>query len=152
MKFCRIHPKAQQIPLKSHESDAGYDLTIIDIHKKISNKVTLYSTGIRYELPEGHYLELHARSSLMKQGYMLANGVGILDNSYRGEILVALLKFDEEAPEIQLPARVAQLILRKSVELPVEEVKEIGIDTDRGEGGFGSTNHFTSEASKMIIE
>jgi dUTP pyrophosphatase len=127
------------IPTKAHESDAGYDLTILSIYKTISPSLKLYDTGIKvapnYPLV---YTEIYARSSLMKMGYMLANNVGIIDNSYRGPLLVALWKFDETCEDLKLPCKVAQLIPRLSIETEVVEVSELD-KTKRGEGGFGST-------------
>lgn len=140
LKFYKVS-EAAVIPTKAHSSDAGYDLTIVSVYKEIAQNLVLYDTGIKVEPSEGLYTEIYARSSLMKIGYMLANNVGIIDNSYRGNILIALYKFDTTKPNIELPCRVAQLIPRLSVNVDVivEDVKNI-TETKRGEGGFGSTN------------
>lgn len=126
------------IPTKAHPSDSGYDITIIGVHKVLSPLVTLYKTGLQVAPSHGFYTELVARSSLMKSGYMLANNVGVLDESYRGEILVALYKFDPSMPDIQVPSRVAQLIVRQNIPSIVEVVEQLS-ETVRGDGGFGST-------------
>jgi dUTP pyrophosphatase len=88
--------------------------------------------------PPGYHTEVVARSSLSKSGYILANAIGIIDNSYRGNIMVALRKVDHKAASIALPARVAQLIVRKTEDVELELVDELCI-TERGNGGFGST-------------
>lgn len=81
-----------------------------------------------------------ARSSLPKLGYMLANSVGIIDNEYRGNVMIQLFKFDSNAPPLELPCRIAQLIPRKMVPIEFEEIVTVTTTTTRGEGGFGSTN------------
>lgn len=74
----------------------------------------------------------------MKLGYMLANGIGIIDNHYRGPLLVGLLKFDPTAADLELPLRVAQLIPRQIISLDIQIVEDLD-ETQRGKGGFGST-------------
>ena len=137
--FVKTDPNAVT-PKKEHLSDSGFDVTILKVYKEISPQVKLYDTGLKFAPPPGIYLELFARSSLMKRGYMLANNVGIIDNSYRGNLLVALYKFDTSAPEIELPARVAQLIPKEVLRIPMWEQSEL-LETERGEGGFGSTGN-----------
>jgi dUTP pyrophosphatase len=71
---------------------------------------------------------------------MQANSVGIIDQSYTGEIMVPLIKIDPDAPDLQLPAKIAQLVPRRWHGLhPVEDETEL--ETMRGDGGFGSTNN-----------
>ena len=138
LKFLRTN-KSAILPTKAHESDSGYDLTIIKEVKKLTNNVTLYDTGIRAECPTGFYLELVGRSSISKTGYMLANNIGILDSNYKGNIMIALIKVDPTMPDIQLPCKIAQLVIHKVYTFNVEEVTELQ-DTERNFGGFGSTN------------
>ena len=127
------------IPYKSNETDAGYDVTIIDVHKKMG-KVTLYNTGIKVKPEYGYYFDMVPRSSVIKSGYMLANSVGVIDQDYTGEILVALIKIDEEMKDIELPMRIAQLIPRKWYPMTFRHVDTLE-ETARGEGGFGSTGN-----------
>ena len=128
------------IPTKTHESDAGYDLTIIREEKKLLNNTTLFDTGIKVKVPLGYYVEVVPRSSLSKSGYMLANSVGIIDNSYTGNIFIALTKIDTEAPDIVLPFKCCQLIFRKQIYANMYVVNEDFEKTSRGDGGFGSTD------------
>jgi dUTP pyrophosphatase len=101
----------------------------------------MYATGISVRPPPGFYFDLVARSSLSKTGYMLANGIGIIDRDYTGEILVALRKIDKDAPDLVLPAKIVQLIPRRWYDMiPVEAPAEGLPKTDRGDGGFGSTD------------
>lgn len=132
----RVHPEAQ-LPAKDHVSDSGYDLTLI-YEKKRVGKTVLYGTGLIVEAPFGWYFDVVPRSSIIKRGYILANSVGVIDRSYRGEIFVPLIKIDDDAPDLTLPARVAQLIPRPILHFPVAEARELSA-TRRGAGGFGST-------------
>lgn len=131
-----VHPEAH-LPKKEHISDSGYDLTLI-YEKKRMGKTVLYGTGVILEAPFGWYFDVVPRSSIIKRGYILANSVGVIDRSYRGEIFVPLIKVDDAAPELELPARVAQLIPRPILHFPVKEVEVLSA-TRRGAGGFGST-------------
>lgn len=137
LKVCRENPHIT-LPAKSHPTDSGYDISVIGVHKVVSEFVTLYKTGLFMDSPPGYYLDLIARSSLMKTGYMLANCVGVIDNSYRGEVLVALYKFDHSFPDLILPARVAQLVPRKVIHFEIVDVANLD-ESVRGDGGFGST-------------
>lgn len=125
------------LPSKERVSDSGYDLTLIDVKKQFG-LVVLFGTGVKIQPPQGWYLDVVPRSSIIKRGYILANSVGIIDQSYRGEIMVPLIKIDESAPDLELPARVIQLIFRPFVHFPVA-LREALVKTERGEGGFGSS-------------
>lgn len=126
-------------PTRARHSDSGYDVTVIS-KAKTFGKVTLYGTGIKVQPPSGFYFDLVPRSSIIKSGYMLANSVGIIDQSYTGEIMVPLMKMDPDAPDLELPAKIAQLVPRRWYGLrPVEDETEM--ETMRGDGGFGSTNN-----------
>lgn len=137
-KVFRDDPKAI-LPSKARPSDAGYDLSVIKEHKRLTNNVVLYDTGIKLRVSHGMYAEVVPRSSLSKSGYMLANSIGIIDASYNGNIYVALAKIDPEAPDIELPFRCCQILFRKQVNVDIVETKDMFDETQRQEGGFGST-------------
>jgi len=143
MKYHLTHKDAIA-PSKTHESDCGYDLNLVKLIKK-KGKVKYYTTGVKVELPEHenpnmHYnLGLYARSSLVATGHQLANGVGKIDTKYRGEIIAALIKFDPDAPNIILPAKLVQIVPYVSIHFEIERNDKL-TKTKRGEGGFGSTN------------
>lgn len=129
------------MPFKTRESDVGYDLTVIGLHKKLNDTVSLYKTGVKLQVDSGWYTEIVPRSSLSKSGYMLTNSIGIIDNSYTGELLVALTKVDSNAAPIEFPFRGVQMIFRRQNYALFKQVSETEIGaTARGEGGFGSTN------------
>jgi dUTP pyrophosphatase len=127
------------LPTKAHPSDIGYDLTSISVSKNISKNIILFETGIKVSPPDGYYIEIIPRSSMSKTGYMLANSVGIIDPSYTGTLKIALIKVDESLPDIELPFTRCQLVLRKVEYSFIEQVNSIR-DTDRGCGGFGSSD------------
>lgn len=128
------------IPSKTNDDDVGYDLTVVALAKTFEESgVQLYDTGLQIRPPPGYYIEVVPRSSISKTHYALANSVGIIDPDYRGNILVALRKTNVHAPDLRLPCRIAQLILRKQERCVMFEVDELDW-TERGEGGFGSTD------------
>ena len=130
------------IPTRAHPTDAGWDITVTEGEPTDNPQVTLYNTNLIVSPPRGYYLELYARSSLWKKGYMLANTCGgVIDPEYRGEIKMALFKFNPNAPDLKLPQRVGQLIPRKIHDVEFQPVRTIDIETQRGAGGFGSTGN-----------
>jgi|DEB19_MinimDraft_3_1074340.scaffolds.fasta_scaffold32138_1 deoxyuridine 5'-triphosphate nucleotidohydrolase len=127
------------IPAKASYSDTGYDLTIIKEYKNLDSGVILYDTGIKLDIPNGYYVEIVPRSSISKSGYMLANNIGIIDQSYRGNLYVALIKINKDMPDIQLPCKCCQIIFKKQEYVNLEISSEDFSNTNRGMGGFGST-------------
>jgi dUTP pyrophosphatase len=136
------------IPTKARPSDVGFDLTLIKVVKRFSDVTTLYDTGIAVSAPQGYYTEIVPRSSISKSGYILANGIGIIDPSYTGNLMVALTRVDPYAPPPALPFKCCQLILRKIYpsEIVVVSDSELQVPTGRGAGGFGS-----SDARKNLV-
>ena len=129
-------------PSKNRITDSGYDIYIIN---KISQKNNLYmfDTGIIVEPPNGIYFDLVPRSSIIKHGYILANSVGIIDQTFRGTIKVALIKIDENAKELELPMKIAQLIPRQVIQLEMTEEtnKDNILPTVRNNGEYGSSGN-----------
>ena len=96
-------------------------------------------TGLAVAVPEGYVGLIFARSGLAaKQGLCLANGVGVIDSDYRGEIMVGLQNSGKEDYVIQPADRIAQLMIAPVIQAQVELVDELD-ETARGAGGFGST-------------
>ena len=139
VKMIKTDPDAV-IPSKARGSDVGFDLTIIKLAKELRpGIVRLYDTGIQARVPWGHYLEILPRSSLSKSGWMLANSVGIIDPSYTGNLLVAVTRSDPNAPDLELPFRGFQLVVRKQHHMSIEVIEQDDVVTARASGGFGST-------------
>jgi dUTP pyrophosphatase len=128
---------------KAHEDDVGFDLTAIKVYKILDNGVYLFDTGISVSPPAGYYCEILPRSSISKTGWMLANSVGIIDPNYTGNLLIALIKVSTLSPPLELPFTKCQLILRKIETFQMVQTNSLK-ETDRGDGGFGSTDKPTS--------
>jgi dUTP pyrophosphatase len=142
------------LPKKAHDSDVGYDLTVVNLDNVVTIDgrlpdpgVFLYDTGIAVQPENGYYVEVVPRSSLSKTGYAMANSVGIIDPDYRGTIKVALVKTDKVAKELELPFRGFQMIVRKLEQSNIVETSGELSSTTRGGGGFGSTNFFDVDMS-----
>jgi deoxyuridine 5'-triphosphate nucleotidohydrolase len=136
----RVVDNKAVIPNKVRLSDVGYDLTIINKHKQLNSTTALYDTGIQINVPFGYYTEIVPRSSLSKSGYMLSNSMGIIDNSYTGNLYIALTKVAPEAPEIEFPFKCCQLILKQQHFMNINVQYNELESTHRKDGGFGSTN------------
>ena len=132
------HPHAE-LPTRAHPTDAGLDLAASETTQVAPRVVTLVPTGIAVAIPEGHVGLLAARSSLAaKKAMTLANGVGIIDSDYRGEIKIPIIPLDGCHNLIQAGQKIAQLIIMP-IALPTVEVVSELPDSERGHGGFGST-------------
>jgi dUTP pyrophosphatase len=137
-KIKKLRPDAI-IPQKAHMHDTGYDLWILGVHKELDSGVTLYSTGLAIDPPLGCYFEVIPRSSISKTGYIQANSVGVIDNGYRGELLIPLYKINPDLPDIEFPKKIAQLVLRELNTVEFVEVDKLS-ETPRGTGSYGSTD------------
>ena len=127
------------IPHKAHETDTGYDLWVLDKHKELDNGVVMYSTGLQIQPPWGLYFEIIPRSSIIKSGYIQANSIGVVDSGYRGELFVPLYKIDKDSPDLELPKKIGQLVLRCINTCEFIERDKLH-KSHRGERGFGSTD------------
>lgn len=137
-KFVRTSPDAVA-PSKNRASDEGYDLWLIGVDKKISDDTIRYETNIKVQPGDGWHVEILPRSSLSNSGYMLANSVGLIDESYRGTLKVVLTKVDKAAKPIEFPFKAVQMVMRKSVHFVCTEESSLD-NTARNDGGFGSTD------------
>jgi len=138
VKIKRLHPDAV-IPRYTKIGDAGMDLTAIS--KSVSEEdIVTYGTGLSIEIPEGHVGLIFPRSSIYKMDLYLTNAVGVIDSGYRGEIMAkfALTEGPQWAKSYNVGDRVMQLIIIPYPQIEFEEVTELS-NTERGEGGFGST-------------
>lgn len=140
IKIKKLNNKAT-IPTRGSKYAGGYDLyACIDKPITIAAHCTeKIGTGLAVEIPEGYFGAIFARSGLAtKQGLRPANCVGVCDSDYRGEYIVALHNDSNEAKLIMPGERIAQLSVIPFLEVEFNEVEELN-DTERGEGGFGST-------------
>ena len=136
----KLHPQAQ-LPAYGSEYAAGADLyACLTENVTIEPGATAFvPTGIAMEVPKSCAGLIYARSGLAcKKGLAPANKVGVIDSDYRGEIMVALHNHGKEPQTIGNGERIAQMIITP-VLTPAYEIAESLDDTERGQGGFGST-------------
>ena len=136
LRFTR--PTAE-MPTRAHPTDAGLDLCAAEDVTIHGDDIFTIGTGVAVAIPEGHVGLLFGRSSLTTTyGIQLANGVGVIDPDYRGEIKVALRKIGNTMKRINRGERIAQLVIVPCV-IPTLDVVPTLPETVRGAGGFGST-------------
>ena len=129
-----------QIPTKANSDDAAYDLTAVDYAYNPEHGYYEYGTGLALSIPSGYVGLLFQRSSVSNKPLSLANAVGVIDPTYRGEIALRFrsIREHDESEIYQIGDRVGQLMFVKTEEIEFEEMEEL-TSTVRGFGGFGST-------------
>lgn len=143
IKVKRICEEAK-LPTRGSEKAAAYDVYACLPDKNalvtvMPHQTMLIGTGLRMAPPEGFYVGVYARSGLSsKEGLRPANCVGVIDEDYRGEYLVAVHNDSEVTRSVRHGDRIAQILLQKRYDMDFEEVDELDT-TGRGVGGFGST-------------
>jgi len=136
VKIKRLHPRAV-IPTYAKPGDAGMDLVVTTINDD-THQVT-YGFGIAVEIPEGHVGLVFPRSSVKNTELTLSNSVGVIDSGYRGEIMAVFKKLNGYlSKKYYVGDRVAQLIIVPYPTIEFVETETLS-ETQRGEGGFGST-------------
>lgn len=129
------------IPTYGTEYAAGADLYACMEETVTINpgETHFVKTGIAMEIPVGYAGLIYARSGLAcKKGLAPANKVGVIDSDYRGEIMVALHNHSNVSVNVEPGERIAQLVITPYITAAFNQVEELD-DTQRGEGGFGST-------------
>ena len=129
------------LPTRGSTFAAGYDL-YADIAEEVKiepHTTVKIDTGLQFELPEGYFAGIFARSGIAaREGLRPANCVGICDSDYRGNYIVAIHNDTDTAQTIKARQKIAQMIVLPYLPLEFEEVEELS-ETKRGAGGFGST-------------
>jgi|TARA_B100001540_G_C15788921_1_gene634537 dUTP pyrophosphatase len=143
VRFARIHEDAQA-PTQGTLEAAGWDLRALEDTEVIRGESSRIRTGLAVAIPSGWEGQIRSRSSLGAKGMIMPNGVGTIDSDYRGELMI-LATWIGEGDSIKLAKgeRVAQLLiapvpLTKFTEVDFEDLSQ----TERGEGGFGSSGRF----------
>lgn len=126
-------------PVRAYESDAGADLIAKEDVLLVNNTRYLVPTGVKVAIPNGFVGLLFPRSSLSKKAITMTNSVGVIDSSYRGEILASLIYTGSmDQIWIEKGTRIVQLVVVPIILPKFQAVKELD-ETARGIGGFGST-------------
>lgn len=126
------------LPTKGSAFAACFDLYALDDCFFFVGGLGKVRTGLAVEVPEGYYLEIVPRSGLSMTGLRLVNSPATVDSDYRGEVFILMQNHSEFTTSVQAGQRVAQCRLHKVEEVEFEIVNELS-DTERGEGGLGST-------------
>lgn len=129
------------IPTRGSKEAAGVDLyaCIDEPITIIPGETKMFGSGIACDFPEGYFGAVVPRSSVgIKRKLTLPNSVGIIDHDYNGEIIIAFTNIGNQAQTINPGERVAQMILLPYVIYDIEETDTLS-ETERGEGGIGST-------------
>lgn len=130
-----------KLPQRGSDYAAGYDLFAC-VDKTVvvpSHSTVKIGTGLSFALPSGVFGAIFARSGLStKNGLRPANCVGVCDEDYRGEYIVALHNDSDYEQYINPNDKIAQLVVLPYFELNFYEVEKLS-ETSRGDGGFGST-------------
>ena len=141
IKVKRLSPNAK-MPERAHFGDKGADVYAVSksLNLLFDNKdVLCYGTGLALEIPVGYSVELRPRSSVYKTGMSLCNSIGTIDAGYRGEVK-AMFYADHESHPYEVGDKIAQFVVPECLSTEVEfvEADELS-DSERGDGGFGST-------------
>ena len=136
VKYTKLSHNAQ-IPTKATEGSAAYDLYATENVYIPHGETAVVSTGLSMEIPEGWKGEIYSRSGLASKGIFVANSPGKIDSDYRGEIKVILHNTRREIVGIHSGERIAQFEINPVHPIDWEEGELT--DTERGEGGLGST-------------
>lgn len=146
IKIKLIEPYAT-MPTKAHDTDACFDLyaptceTPGDFFWVPAGQNVMIDLGFATEIPKGYFAAVFPRSGLAsKKGLRLANNVGIIDADYRGAWKVPLYNDTDQDQMVRYGDRIAQFCLMPVLDtqlIPVDSLE----DSDRGEGGFGSSGH-----------
>lgn len=131
-----------KLPEYAHKEDACMDLFVKDI--EIDGVRIIYHTGVHVALPEDYEMEIRPRSSITKTKSIIQNAPGTVDEGYRGEIMVVTRRIRVDRygdPSYSKGDKVAQLLIRRRERIvwdQVESLKDLR-ESERGDGGFGST-------------
>lgn len=129
-------------PYRQHSGDAGCDLEVSIPYIIYPHETILAKTGYTpqmFDIPRDAVGLVFARSSLHKKGLILANGVGVIDSGYEGEVLVPLHNLTDSHVVLEEHERIAQIVVLRLENLSGLYDEPVLSTKRRGKGGFGST-------------
>ena len=138
IKFKKLDPSAV-MPQRARSGDAGMDLVATSKSRNNDHEFIEYGTGLAMEIPNSCVGLIFPRSSISKTNLSLRNCVGVVDSGYRGEIKLRFSIDNNANKEYDIQDKIGQLIVLELPNMQISEVRELS-NTDRGEGGFGSTD------------
>ena len=134
----KLETPSASAPVRKSNGAAAYDLFSDETLGLPPNMVTVVKTGVSLEIPRGWKGEVYSRSGLSLKGLVVANQPGKIDSDYRGPIQILLLNWTSSYISITKGDRIAQLEINPVYDVDFVEVDELS-ETDRGDGGLGST-------------
>lgn len=138
VKFKRLD-KQVMVPVKAHIGDGAVDLQSRVAFSLVPGERAAIPTGLAVAIPVGYAGFVIPRSGhALRSGLSVVNGPGLIDSGYRGEIQVILINLGQETVAFEAGDRIGQLAIAPVPEVEWEEVEDLD-ETERGEGGFGST-------------
>lgn len=144
VRFKKLHDDVE-LPARATEGSSGYDLRAHLPDGKIGlapGQRKLVPTGFSMELEPGYEAQVRPRSGLAwREGVTVLNAPGTIDADFRGEVKVVLVNLGEKTHIIEPGARIAQMVVSpvaRTTEVVLEDEEDLA-ETERGEGGFGST-------------
>jgi dUTP pyrophosphatase len=139
VKIKKLHPNAV-VPQYATAGAACFDLVCVnDVMITPGREHVALKTGLAFEIPEGYVMMVYSRSGHgFKNGIRLANGTGVIDSDYRGEVMVKMHNDGSSALLVTAGERIAQAMIVPVPQVELELVEELS-DTARGSGGMGST-------------
>lgn len=142
IRYQKLHPAALE-PKRMSNGAAGYDLSACLAEELLifPGERVAVPTGIAISIPDGYEAQIRPRSGLaLKLGLGVLNSPGTIDSDYRGEIRVILINLGKEEIKLSSGMRIAQMVIAK-VESPAFLLCENLDETERADGGFGSSGH-----------
>jgi dUTP pyrophosphatase len=130
--------KNAKIPTYGHEGDACFDLYALENYTVRPGEVLLIRTGLAMAISEGYEMQVRPRSGLSLKGLIIPNSPCTIDAGYRGEIKTPMANVSDKATTIRAGDRYAQATIKPIWRVIFQEVDDLP-DSERGEGGFGST-------------
>lgn len=138
VKIKKLHEDAI-IPKYATDGSAGFDLTIVKPITIKPNSRVIAQTGLSFEIPKGFEMQIRPRSGLaINFGITVLNSPGTIDSDYRGEVNIILHNTSDRILAMSEGSKIAQGVICKVDQVEFEEVDELS-ETERGNGGFGST-------------
>ena len=128
--------KGAKMPTRAHETDAGLDLYAREAFEVPAIGSAVHNTGVHLAIPYGFVGDVKSKSGLMVKHDITTDGT--VDCGYTGAIHVKLFNHSMKAFQVEAGQKIAQLVIKKIITPELELVDSLE-ETDRGDGGFGST-------------
>ena len=136
------------LPTRAHITDAGLDLYSTRITQETDNSgkmILVYHTDIAVEIPDGYVGLMFMKSSVSRRSVYACNAVGVIDSGYRGELMAKYKVSTDAIPTIYQAGEAFAQLLIVPLELPTPMFVDELTETDRADGGFGSTENINKQ-------